>query len=195
MSPSVRIPNLVVGLGNPGKKYEGSRHNVGFQVVDALASSLKVTFVSKFQALWGEAQHSGQKVFLMKPQTFMNLSGEAVSQAVQFYKWEPSSVLAISDDLDLPLGQLRLRLNGGSGGHNGLNSMIETLGSEEFARLRIGIGRPETKSTDYLLVKMPKSDQKILDDSIAEAAQGILLSLTEGIERVMNKLNQKKETT
>jgi len=195
VSPSVRIPNLVVGLGNPGKKYEGSRHNVGFQVVDALASSLKVTFVSKFQALWGEAQHSGQKVFLMKPQTFMNLSGEAVSQAVQFYKWEPSSVLAISDDLDLPLGQLRLRLNGGSGGHNGLNSMIETLGSEEFARLRIGIGRPETKSTDYLLVKMPKSDQKILDDSIAEAAQGILLSLTEGIERVMNKLNQKKETT
>ena len=190
----MRIPSLIVGLGNPGTKYASTPHNLGFEVVDELASFDGVKFQEKFQSLFGEVLLGGKKVFLMKPQTYMNLSGQAVQEASHFYKIPPEEIVALSDDLDLPFGQLRLRLSGGSGGHNGLQSLIDCLSSEAFARLRIGVGRPKDGgNTNFLLGKMSKAEKVALSESIKRAALALKESVTVGLEKVMNQVNLKKE--
>ena len=133
---------LIVGLGNPGTKYDNTHHNIGFEVIDCLAQRWGVSFLEKHKGLLGSSDRAQGRVFLLKPQTFMNLSGESVVPVAQFYKIPLDHTLVLYDDLDLPAGTIRIRKTGGSGGHNGMKSLIQLLGSEDFPRVRIGIGRP-----------------------------------------------------
>ena len=186
-------PKLVVGLGNPGKEYAGTRHNIGFDVVDRLAMKLDCSLRKRlrFAAEVGDAGG----VTLVKPQTFMNRSGAAVAGLVHWLKFAPSDVLVIVDDADLPLGQLRLRQSGGSGGHNGLRSIIETLGSEEFARLRVGIGRREPVGADitnHVLGKFAAGERAAAREAIEEAVKAVEGCLKEGLTVAMNQFNRKK---
>ncbi|MFM8312872.1 MAG: aminoacyl-tRNA hydrolase [Deltaproteobacteria bacterium] len=186
---------LIVGLGNPGPKYEKTRHNIGFEIVDYLAKSWgDNSFSPKFQGLFCQINQSGIKVLLLKPETYMNLSGRSVREALQFFKLNPSSqLLVVNDDLDLPPAQLRLRLSGGTGGHNGLKSIVECLGTENFARLRVGIGRSEKVPTEnYVLGKIPKSEQSAFDDAIQRSKEGIESILKDGLQKAMNVINVKR---
>jgi len=184
---------LVVGLGNPGKEYAGTRHNIGFDVVDRLAMKLDCSLRKrlKFAAEVGDAGG----VTLVKPLTFMNRSGAAVAGVVNWLKLVPTDVLVILDDADLPLGQLRLRPSGGSGGHNGLRSIIETLGSEEFARLRVGIGRREPVGADitnHVLGKFAVGEREAVREAIEEAVKAVEGCLKEGLTTAMNQFNRRK---
>lgn len=184
-------PKVVVGLGNPGPEYVGTRHNIGFAVVDALAGKLNCSLRSrtKFSAEVGEAGG----VTLLKPVTFMNQSGVAVGALVHWLKLAPVDVLVVVDDADLPLGQLRLRLAGGSGGHNGLKSVIEILGSEEFRRLRVGIGRiGQVGLTNHVLGRFAAVERKEVDAAVADAVAAIECCLREGFAVAMNQFNRKK---
>jgi PTH1 family peptidyl-tRNA hydrolase len=186
---------LAVGLGNPGKEYESTRHNIGFMVIDRLSKDLNIA-VSKGQcnALIGQGTIGGHKVILAKPQTFMNLSGGSVLELMNWYKIFPSRLILIYDDLDLDVGQIRIRPKGNSGGHKGVNSVIDRLGTTEFARVRIGIGKPDQIiegeiGSDYVLSKIPKSEQEAIAKSILSAAEAVPLIITEGLEAAMNKYN------
>ncbi|MEI6084880.1 MAG: aminoacyl-tRNA hydrolase [Verrucomicrobiota bacterium] len=187
-------PQLVVGLGNPGKEYVGTRHNVGFAIVEALAEKLDCSLRSrtKFSAQMGAVG----PVTLLKPQTFMNRSGVAVAAVVHWLKLMPADVLVVVDDADLPLGQLRLRLAGGSGGHNGLRSICEALGgSEDFRRLRVGIGRREAVGSDitnHVLGRFAATERKDAELAVAEAVQAIECCLSDGFAVAMNRFNRKK---
>ena len=192
-------PKLVVGLGNPGKEYEGTRHNIGFAVLDRLAEKFGCSFRSKwrFSAKIAEAAAGDAgKVVLAKPQTFMNRSGTAVNTLLQWLKVEPSQLLVIVDDADLPLGQIRLRIAGGSGGHNGLRSIIETLGgNEEFARLRVGIGRSGPLGADisgHVLGRFAPSERESAGQAVAVAVEAVDYCLHEGLTEAMNQFNRKK---
>jgi peptidyl-tRNA hydrolase, PTH1 family len=188
---------LIVGLGNPGPKYEKTRHNVGFEILDSLAEKWeKTTFSPKFQGLFAQVARSGVKVLLLKPETYMNLSGRSVQEAIHFYKLNPSSqLLVVNDDLDLPPAQLRLRLAGGAGGHNGLKSIIECLGTENFARLRVGIGRsPQIPTESYVLGKIPKSEEPAFREATLHALEGIEAILKDGLAKAMNVINTKRGT-
>lgn len=184
---------LVVGLGNPGREYEETRHNAGFLVVDYLACSEGLAFAaSDFHAALARGRVTGEEVLLAKPQTYMNLSGLAVCALVRWYKLDPSKdLLVVSDDLDLPLGRLRLRARGSHGGHRGLLSIISELGTSDFARLRLGIGRPENgdDAKDKVLGVFSEEEGRILDEVIAAAAAAIRTWLTEGVEAAMNRHN------
>ena len=184
---------LVVGLGNLGDQYEGSRHNVGFDTVDALSRSLGVNVQRlKFKALTATADIGGEKVLLMKPTTFMNLSGEAVEQAAAFYKVPPERVLVISDEVALPPGSLRIRKSGSAGGHNGLKNIIAHLHSEAFPRIRIGVGEkphPDYDMADWVLGKPQGADRKAIDEAISRAAQAVECYIQEGPDRAMSKFN------
>lgn len=189
-------PFLVAGLGNPGAKYANTRHNIGFMVVDALAKRWGVDrFSEKFQGLLGEAQIAGRKVLLLKPQTYMNLSGQSVGAAVHFYKIEAdTSCLLVSDDVDIPPAALRIRKEGGPGGHNGLKSVIECLGGEKFPRLRIGIGRSTHAETHaHVLGQIAKSEATLYQEAVDRACDAVETMLRDGIEKAMNLFNQKKE--
>ncbi len=167
---------LVVGLGNPGKEYEKTRHNVGWWVIDKLSEDLGFSLSrEKFKGIYGEKLLSGNKVFFLKPLTYMNRSGESVSEFARFFKIEPAEILVIYDDLDLPLGKLRLRLKGSSGGHKGVQSVIEKLGTSEFPRLRIGIGRPATKDevVNYVLSPFSEEEEEIVKGAVERAANCI----------------------
>ncbi len=183
----------VVGLGNPGKQYEASRHNVGFRVVDRLALSFSVKLEErKFPASWGACTINRQKVFLLKPLTYMNRSGEAVSQMLRYFKVLPKQMLVIHDDLDLALGRIRLVLRGGAGGHRGVTSIMEHLGDQDFARLKLGIGRPlHDETVEAYVLHSPYPEQTgVFEEMIergAEAAQRVLLS---GMVRAMNVFNR-----
>jgi len=186
---------LIVGLGNPGPKYEKTRHNIGFEIVDTLAKTWgNPSFSPKFQGLFAQVSRSGLKVLLLKPETYMNLSGRSVQEAVHFFKLDASNqLLVINDDLDLPPAQLRLRLAGGAGGHNGLKSIIECLGTEAFARLRVGIGRSDQIPTEnYVLGKIPKSEQPDFEEAIKYAQEGIESILKDGLTKAMNVINVKR---
>ena len=189
---------LVVGLGNPGREYSGTRHNVGFEVLDRLAKKLDCSFRNKgkFLAEVGEATLGTGKVILAKPQTYMNRSGASVNALANWLKILPGELLVLVDDADLPLGQIRLRLSGGSGGHNGLRSIIESLGgNEEFARLRIGIGRTGPVGediTDHVLGKFPPADRSVAAEMIEEAVEAVECCLREGLTTAMNRFNQRK---
>ena len=184
---------LVVGLGNPGAKYENTRHNVGFMTADALAgrNGEPIRRV-KYHALTSEAVIGGQSVLLMKPTTFMNLSGQAVSEAARFYKIPADHVLVISDDVDLPLGKLRIRKSGSAGGHNGLKHIIQLLGTDQFPRLKIGVGgkpQPDYNMADWVLGQFQGEDKKTIDDAVARAADAVECLLADGIDRAMNQYN------
>lgn len=186
--------HLIVGLGNPGKKYARNRHNIGFQCVDHLAKLHGFTFRKRFNAELGEGQIAGQKVILAKPLTFMNQSGRAVAAISRWYRIPPQRILVICDDLDLPLAKMRLRPNGSSGGHNGLKSVIAELGTQDFPRLRIGIGRPaQGDPIDYVLNDFGP-DQEPLIQPLYDRVDGLVRCLLEeGIVQAMNLYNSNNQ--
>jgi len=182
---------IIVGLGNPGSKYDGTRHNVGFEVVDRLAGRLGVDIKKKkFGGLFCESVFEGKKVLLLKPQQYMNLSGQVVATVMGFYRGEIGNVMVVTDDMALDSGRVRIRSKGSAGGHNGLNDIISKLGNNEFGRLRIGIGRSDViAARDYVLGR-PTSDEKAaIDNAIEAAEQGLLCWIREGIDAAMNKYN------
>jgi PTH1 family peptidyl-tRNA hydrolase len=183
---------IVVGLGNPGKKYEGTRHNVGFSVVDAIARGPGVGgFQDRFAAEVAEWFEDGQKVLLMKPETFMNLSGRAVREAVDFYKVELQDVLVVCDDINLPLGKLRFRARGTHGGHNGLRDIQAHLGTTEYARLRLGVDAPGEpgEAIDHVLGRFRPTEKPAIKEAVAIAVEGVVLWVHQGIEKCMNQYN------
>ena len=186
---------LLVFLGNPGPRYEYSRHNAGFLACDALAKKLGVRVDrARFKALTAAAEIGGAKVLLMKPQTFMNLSGEAVQQAVRFYKIPADHVLVVSDEISLPLGRLRVRTKGSAGGHNGLKNIIALLGSDAFPRIRIGVGappHPDYDMADWVLGVPRNEDAVLFSEAAQRAAEAVECYVTDGPERAMNRFNTK----
>ena len=184
---------LVVGLGNPGSKYWNTRHNVGFMTADALGEKLnKPTQRLKFKALTNVVEYGGCRVLLMKPTTYMNLSGEAVREACMFYKLPPERVLVVSDDVSLPVGKIRLRRNGTAGGHNGLRSIIGQLHSDQFPRLKIGVGakpHPDYDMADWVLGHFSKEDRKAVDAAIDRALDAMECLFTQGIDKAMSRYN------
>ncbi len=191
--PSGSVSWLIVFLGNPGPKYACTRHNAGFMAGDALAKKLGVSIDRlRFRALTAAAEINGEKVLLMKPQTFMNLSGEAVGQAARFYKIPPERVLVVSDEISLPPGRLRVRLKGSAGGHNGLKSIIEALGSDAFPRIRIGVGappHPDYDMADWVLSSFRNQDAEDMAKAAARAAEAVECYIRSGPEKTMNLYN------
>jgi PTH1 family peptidyl-tRNA hydrolase len=182
---------VVVGLGNPGSRYAGTRHNVGYAVVDSLAESPRAgRFQGRFQAQVAELFEDAEKILLVKPETFMNLSGRSVRQVLDFYQVPAADLLVVCDDINLPLGKLRFRARGSHGGHNGLRDVQNHLGTAEYVRLRIGVGAPpEDQAVDYVLGRFRPGERPVIDDAVAQAAQGVLLWVREGIEACMNRYN------
>ncbi len=185
---------LIVGLGNPGPKYETTRHNLGFIVADLVADALGVEIAKRgFCGLVAETFYSGEKLFLFKPQTYMNRSGEAVREIAAYYKIENGDILVIADDLDLPQGRLRLRSKGASGGHNGLKSLIAALGGENFPRLKLGINHPRQAGViDYVLGHFENGEWEELAPVLEIAAQAALFWASDGIEAAMNRFNRRE---
>jgi PTH1 family peptidyl-tRNA hydrolase len=185
---------LFVGLGNPGRQYKGNRHNVGFMLADRLAKELGVTFTRmESRALVTKTNYLGERLILAKPQTYMNISGQAVASLVRFYKIPLKHLLIAYDDVDLPLGTIRLRPMGGSGGQKGMKSTIERLGTQEFPRIRLGIDRPpgSMEATAYVLQDFSKDEFEIVHHTIDRALDAVLVFITEGLEAAMNKYNLK----
>ena len=184
---------LVVGLGNPGDQYEHTRHNVGFAVADELAERCRVPLQRlKFRALTNTVTLGGQKVLLMKPVTYMNLSGEAVREAAAFYKVPPEHILVLSDEVALPPGKLRVRKGGSAGGHNGLKNIIAHLGSDQFPRIRLGVGQqphPDYDMADWVLGKPQGEDKKAVEAAVVRAADAVECLLAKGPEEAMNRFN------
>jgi peptidyl-tRNA hydrolase, PTH1 family len=183
---------LIAGLGNPGREYRGNRHNVGFMVVDRLSEDLgfKLNKVQS-KAITRMGNYNEHKLILAKPQTFMNLSGQSVAGLMHFYKVDIQNMMVIHDDLDLPLGTLRLRPSGGSAGQKGLGSTIEQLGTQDFPRLRIGIGRPpgRMEASDYVLQNFASGEQDVLNNVLDRAAKSVLAFVTFGLQYAMNQFN------
>mgnify|MGYP001791349634 CR=1 FL=1 len=192
------LPRLIVGLGNPGAKYARTRHNIGFEIVDALAKGLPdVSLVGnkRFQGETGEFRSAGERTVLLKPTTYMNKSGQSVRAVLDWYKLAPAAVLVVYDDMDLPTGKLRMRLSGGAGGHNGMKSIIAHLGTKDFPRLRVGVGSAD-KSGDadgavisHVLGRFAPEERKIVDAVIPMAVDAIDFSLRKGVERSMSLYN------
>ena len=184
---------LVVGLGNMGDQYDRTRHNVGFDVIDLLADQLNIPVQRlKFKALTNTAELGGAKVLLMKPVTFMNLSGEAVEQAAAFYKVPPERVIVVSDEVALPPGKLRVRPSGSAGGHNGLKNIIAHLHSDQFPRVRIGVGQkphPDYDMADWVLGRPQGADRDAVDGAEARAAQAVEAIIKDGVPSAMNRFN------
>ncbi|WP_018248276.1 aminoacyl-tRNA hydrolase [Orenia marismortui] len=182
---------LIVGLGNPGAKYNLTRHNAGFMVIDSLAKEYVVNVNSKEkQALVAKLHIGREKVILAKPQTFMNNSGQSVRALADYYNIDTQDIMVIYDDLDLEVGRIRVRPKGGHGGHNGIKSIIDHLGQKKFARLRVGIGRPEYGTvTDYVLGKFSREESKKVNKTLEEAVEAIKLYLESDLNDVMNKYN------
>ncbi len=182
---------LIVGLGNPGPKYAGTRHNVGFDVIDYLAAGPGCsTFREKFEAFVAEMKEGDETVLLLKPLTFMNLSGRAVRAVLDFYKVPIEQLLVVCDDFNLPLGKLRVRAKGSHGGQNGLRNIQDQLGTDAYTRLRIGVGQPEPgDAVDFVLSKFRPGEKKAAEDAVANAAQAALVWVRQGTEAAMNRFN------
>jgi PTH1 family peptidyl-tRNA hydrolase len=187
---------LVAGLGNPGQAYRHNRHNAGFMVVDRLAKRLGVVF-SKMEskALVTRGEYQGKRILIAKPRTFMNLSGQAIGALQRFYKLPLENLLVVYDDVDLLLGTIRIRPGGGSGGHNGMGSIIERLGSEEFPRLRLGIDRPpgRMEAADYVLQDFSSADLEFIEPVMEKAVDAILAFVADGLDTAMNRYNGGEE--
>jgi len=187
---------VIAGLGNPEKDYKGTRHNVGFETINKLSFDNNIPINrAKFRAHFGEGRLAGQKVLLAKPQTYMNLSGESIRDILNFYKLTPESLIVIYDDVDLPLGDIRIRERGSAGSHNGLKNIIYQLETDEFLRIRIGIDPkpPGWDLADYVLSRFSKEESKAAIDGIAKAAEAVESLLSEGAAFSMNKFNIRKE--
>lgn len=183
---------IIAGLGNPTKQYEGTRHNVGFSVIYRLADKYNIKMnIARHKALIGTGVIAGEKVMLVMPQTYMNLSGEAVGEIMRYYKAEPSDLIITYDDIDLDVGKLRIRAKGSAGGHNGMKSIIAHVGSEEFDRVRVGIGHkpPEFDLADYVLSRFGKDELPLIRDAVDNAADAMEVIIRSGIEAAMNKYN------
>jgi PTH1 family peptidyl-tRNA hydrolase len=184
---------IVIGLGNPGKKYENTRHNVGFDTVELLSRRHRIMLTKlKHKALLGDGRISGKRIILVKPQTFMNLSGESVREILEWYKVPVENIIIIYDDVDLPVGKLRLRPKGSAGTHNGMRSVIYQIESDEFPRIRIGIGGPPEgwELADYVLSKFYGDDKKKIEEAIVNAADAVEAIIMLGIDMAMNKFNK-----
>jgi PTH1 family peptidyl-tRNA hydrolase len=186
---------LIVGLGNPGPQYAETRHNLGFKVIEALENALSIEVNKrKFAARIGEASYAGQRLILMKPWKFMNRSGESVATAVGFYKLDLSDLMVITDDMALEVGKIRIRAKGSAGGHNGLADIIEKLGSNEFARCRVGIGPAQSaEAVGYVLGRPPMQEKQLLNEAILGARDAVLCWTRFGIEKTMNEFNRTQE--
>ena len=185
---------ILVGLGNPGAEYDHTRHNAGFDVVDAFCEKHGIVLnKNKFRGIFGDGTVNGERVLVLKPQTFMNLSGEAVSAVMKFYKIPVASLLVVSDDVSLAPGKIRMRRNGSAGGQKGLKSIIEQLGTEDFARLKMGVGdRPDRTSdiANWVLGRMNEDDKKLFDNALVNAVKAIETFLRDGAEAAMNRYNR-----
>ncbi|MGD9109852.1 MAG: aminoacyl-tRNA hydrolase [Phycisphaerales bacterium] len=183
---------MVVGLGNPGKEYAGTRHNVGFAVIDALSEALDIEVKRrKFGARLGEGEIDDDKLILLKPVQFMNRSGQVVATAAGFYKLPIENLLVVTDDMALDVGRIRLRAKGSAGGHNGLDDIIQKLGTEEFVRLRVGIGSAgQQDAYDYVLGRFNENESPLIEAAISRARDAILCWLKQGIETAMNEYNR-----
>jgi len=184
---------LLVCLGNPGREYENTRHNIGFMAADELErrTGAKINRL-RWRALSGEVQVGGQRVLALKPQTYMNLSGEAVKLAGGFYKIPPDHVLVISDDVSLPLGKLRVRAGGSAGGHNGLKNIIAHLGTDQFPRIRVGVGAPQNPEHDmvnWVIGKFPPSELKTVSEAVGRAVDAALCLIEHGVQESQNRFN------
>jgi peptidyl-tRNA hydrolase, PTH1 family len=208
LSPQV-LPQLIVGLGNPGTKYDQTRHNVGFEAIDALAHTWQIPLAEnrKFHGIFGEGiAVKGQKIRLLKPTTYMNLSGQSIRAVLDWYKLPPESVLVIYDDMDLPIGKLRLRQSGSAGGHNGMKSTIAHLNSQNFPRLRIGIGSPQSSSkaakakqsgevVSHVLGRFGQAEDKAIAEVLQLVIGAVEMSLKQGIPKAMSLYNNRSAET
>lgn len=196
-TPLIRYPKLIVGLGNPGGQYDRTRHNVGFDVVDRLAHRWQggMSENKRFKGLYGEIRAAGQKIGLLKPSTFMNRSGQSVRAVVDWYKLSPHEVMVVYDDMDLPVGKLRLRLAGSAGGHNGMKSIIAHLGTQDFPRLRLGIGSTEKAGdrdgavVSHVLGRFAPGEAQQIKEVIELSTDAVERSLKDGVEKAMSLYN------
>ena len=186
---------IIAGLGNPGKQYDMTRHNIGFHTIDYMADKLNVKVKKlKFKALYGECEIAGEKTLLIKPQTYMNLSGESIAGFAQFYKINPSNIIIINDDISLETGRIRVRPKGSAGGHNGLKSIIYMLESDEFPRVKMGVGAPKNENydlADFVLGHFTKEEIPIMEKAIMKASDAAEEIIRAGVASEMNKYNSK----
>ena len=183
---------LIVGLGNPEPEYSKTRHNMGFDVINKLANQYKIDISrTKFEGLYGSGVIEGEKVILLKPQTYMNLSGQSIKKYIDFYKIPLENVVVVYDDMDIEPGKIKIRKKGSAGGHNGMKSIIQMIGTEEFPRIRVGIGRPIHKDDEinYVIGAIPEEDLKRLDEGIEKAQKAVEEILRNGVDSAMNKYN------
>ena len=184
---------IIAGLGNPGSKYENTRHNMGFKAIDAMALEFGIDVNrAKFKGLIGEGRIGGEKVILLKPQTYMNLSGQSVREIMNFYKIPEENLIVIYDDFDLPIGSIRVRKSGGPGTHNGMKSVVQELGSRKFPRVRVGIGSSDGSTIQFVIGKVGKDEQQILNEAAEAAASAAADIIRIGIENAMNIHNTRK---
>lgn len=184
---------IIAGLGNPGSKYESTRHNMGFKAIDAMASEFGIDVNrAKFKGLIGEGRIGSEKVILLKPQTYMNLSGQSVREIMNFYKIPEENLIVIYDDFDLPIGSIRVRKSGGPGTHNGMKSVVQELGSRKFPRVRVGIGSSDGSTIQFVIGKVGKDEQQILNEAAEAAASAAADIIRIGIENAMNIHNTRK---
>lgn len=186
---------IIVGLGNPGKQYDMTRHNIGFHTIDYIADKYGVKLTKlKFKAVYGDAVIGGEKVYLVKPQTFMNLSGDSVAEMAQFYKVPAQNIIVISDDISLDTGRIRVRAKGSAGGHNGLKSIIYRLNSDMFPRVKMGVGAPKHEDydlADFVLGRFTKEEIPVMEDAIKKAETAVCEIIKNGVQSAMNKCNGK----
>lgn len=183
---------LIVGLGNPENEYANTRHNMGFDAINHLSRKLNINVnKEKFKGIYGDTILNGEKVILLKPQTYMNLSGESIIQFKQFYKIPPENIIVIYDDIDVDVGKIKIRKKGGPGSHNGMKSVVKELKSEDFPRIRVGIGKPMFKEMiiGYVLEKLNGNEREILEESTKLAANAVYDIITSGIDKAMNMYN------
>ncbi|GBF81150.1 aminoacyl-tRNA hydrolase [Aphanothece sacrum] len=195
-SPSIIIPQLIIGLGNPEPKYDKTRHNIGFEVVDALAQAWQLSWKEnrRFQGLLAEGTLRGnQKILLLKPLTYMNLSGQSVRAVTDWYKVSPNAIMVVYDDMDLPIGKMRIRLSGSAGGHNGMKSIISHLNSQDFPRLRLGIGKSNHSDAtiSHVLGKFSPQEKANLNQMFPLVIEAVEMSLKQGVEKAMSLYNNR----
>lgn len=186
---------LIVGLGNPGAEYENTRHNIGFKALDNIASHFNKEILKKgYSSLYEEIHYSENKLFLIKPQTFMNRSGKAVHEIKSFYKIPTENLIIIYDELDIPLGKLKIKFGGGAAGHNGIRSILNSIGEDGFSRIRLGIGKPvkREKTVGHVLSKFAKDEKHIVDDMITTVYKAVIEIIENGVQSAMNKFNNNK---